>query len=128
MEFQLLVILAVAFIVFGPEKMLEFAAQLGKLIRRVKQEMAEIQLGMEMEKLREDLKKQTLEGEQKVKALMEDKVAFQQKKPKEFIDEFLQKEGKPNLSMEELFQGKAPVVEDETKPKKENNQQNPKKV
>jgi hypothetical protein len=30
--------------------------------------------------------------------------------------------------MEELFQGKAPVVEDETKPKKENNQQNPKKV
>jgi Sec-independent protein translocase protein TatA len=128
MEFQLLVILAVAFIVFGPEKMLEFAAQLGKLVRRIKQEMAEIQLDMEMEKLREDLKKQTLEGEQKVKALMEDKVTFQQKKPKEFIDEFLQKEGKPNLSMEELFQGKAPVVEDETQPKKENNQQNPKKV
>ena len=52
---------------FGPEKMLEFAFQMGKLVRKIKQEWASLQMEMEMERLREELKKRSAEGEEKVR-------------------------------------------------------------
>ena len=118
MELQLLVILAVAFIVFGPEKMLEFATQLGKFMRKLKKEWATFQMELEMEKLKEELKKNTLEGEEKVKNYLSSKETPKPKTGKEFLEQQLEKEEKKEITMEELFKGNSPVVEDETKKKK----------
>jgi len=121
MELQLLLILAVAFLIFGPEKMLEFATQLGRLVRKIKQEWASIQLEAEMNRLKEQLQKQTLEGESKVKAYLSGKIKEKPKTQKEIMKEFLseedskeepsedKKEKPPTL--EDLTQGKAPIVE-----------------
>lgn len=131
MELQLLVILAVAFLVFGPEKMLEFATQLGRLLRRVKQEWAAFQLELEMEKLKEELKKTTSEGEQKVKNYLSSDTTPAPKTGKDFLDQMVQQEEKKEqepkgeLTMEELFSGKAPVIEEETTPPEKENK-NPK--
>ena len=57
MELQLLVILAVAFLLFGPEKMLEFATNIGRMVRKLRQEWAQIQMEMELSRLKEELKK-----------------------------------------------------------------------
>jgi len=121
MELQLLLILAVAFLVFGPEKMLEFATQLGRLVRKIKQEWASIQLEAEMSRLKEQLTKQTLEGESKVKAYLSGEVKEKPKTQKEIMKEFLseedskkepseEKKEKPP-TLEDLTQGKAPIVE-----------------
>jgi len=121
MELQLLLILAVAFLVFGPEKMLEFATQLGRLVRKIKQEWASIQLEAEMNRLKEQLTKQTLEGEGKVKAYLSGEVKEKPKTQKEIMKEFLSEEDSKKEPLEEkkeklptledLTQGKAPIVE-----------------
>ena len=127
MELQLLLILVVAFVVFGPEKMLEFATQLGKIIRKVRQEWASIQLELQAAELKEQLKKTTLEGEQKVKQYLSGETEQKPKSQKEFLDQLVGETktepskgetSKKELTMEDLFSGNAPVVDDETeKPK-----------
>ena len=127
MELQLLLILVVAFIVFGPEKMLEFATQLGRIVRKVRQEWASIQLELQAAELKEQLKKTTLEGEQKVKQYLSGETEQKPKSQKEFLDQLVEGnkseppkggESKRELTMEDLFSGNAPVVDDETeKPK-----------
>jgi TatA/E family protein of Tat protein translocase len=94
MELQLLVILVVALLLFGPEKMMEFAVQMGRLVRRLKQEWAQLQMELEMRELRERWKKDAEEGEKKVRQYLEGKTE------------------KPTI--EELVDGKAPVVDDDT--------------
>ncbi len=127
MELQLLLILAVAFVVFGPEKMLEFATQLGRIVRKVRQEWASIQLELQAAELKEQLKKTTLEGEQKVKQYLSGETEQKPKSQKEFLDQLVGETKteppkgetpKKELTMEDLFSGNAPVVDDETeKPK-----------
>jgi len=116
MELQLLVILAVAFILFGPEKMLEFATQLGKFLRKIKKEWATFQMELEIEKLKEELKKTTSEGEEKVKNYLRSEEKPKPKTGKEFLEERLKE-----ITIEDLAEGKAPVVEDETKKKQKEN-------
>jgi Sec-independent protein translocase protein TatA len=108
MEFQILVILTVAFLVFGPEKMLEFATQLGKLVRRIKQEWNNIKLELQMEELKRELKKQQEEGEKKVREyLRQEKPLKKETNQREILER--------QLSMEDLVNGNAPIVGDETK-------------
>jgi Sec-independent protein translocase protein TatA len=125
MELQLLLILAVALIVFGPEKMLEFAVQLGKMVRRIRSEWTQIQMELQMAELKEQLKKQTSEGESKVKEYLS-KDETKPKSQKEFLEQMInpkgegkekptQKEEKKEITIEDLFSGNAPIVEDETK-------------
>lgn len=125
MELQLLLILAVAFIVFGPEKMLEFATQLGRLMRRLRSEWAQIQMEIQAAELKEQLKKQTSEGETKVKEYLS-KEETKPKSQKEFLEQMInqptekekeksQKEDKKELTIEDLFSGNAPVLEEQTK-------------
>ncbi len=114
MEFQLLVILLVALIVFGPEKMLQFATELGKWIRKAKQEWAQIQMELEMQDLKKRWEKDAKEGEEKVKQYLfgdggKKAAGDKQTSPTPEGD------AKPSqLSMEDLVSGKAPVVGDET--------------
>ena len=123
MELQLLLILAVAFIVFGPEKMLEFATQLGRIVRKIRQEWASIQLELQAAELKEQLKKTTLEGEEKVKQYLSGDVEQKPKTQKDFLDQMVGENkteppkgetSKKELTMEDLFKGNAPIVEDET--------------
>ena len=123
MELQLLLILAVAFIVFGPEKMLEFATQLGRIVRKVRQEWASIQLELQAAELKEQLKKTTLEGEEKVKKYLSGETEQKPKSQKEFLNQIVEEDkpepakgetSKKELTMEDLFKGNAPVVGDET--------------
>jgi len=114
MELQILVILAVALIVFGPEKMLQFAGELGKWIRKAKQEWAQIQMELEMQDLKRKWEKEAKEGEEKVKQYL-----FGETEKKTEGEEQPSKTSSVNakpsqLSMEDLVSGKAPVVEDET--------------
>jgi len=126
MELQLLLILTVALIVFGPEKMLEFATQLGKIVRRIKQEWVSIQMELQAAELKEQLKKTTLEGEQKVKQYLSGETDNKPKSQKDFLNQLMEDKDKTsdekkqntNLTMEELFRGNAPVVEDETEKSK----------
>jgi len=121
MELQLLLILVVAFLVFGPEKMVEFATQLGRIVRQIKKEWASIQLEAQMAQLKEELKKQTLESEEKVKAYLSGEVKENPKTQKEIMKEFLSEEDSKKEPLEEkkeklptledLTQGKAPIVE-----------------
>jgi sec-independent protein translocase protein TatB len=67
MELQLLVILVVALLVFGPERMLEFATQMGRFVRKMRQEWAQIQMELQMQELKKKLEMDTKEGEEKVK-------------------------------------------------------------
>ena len=121
MELELLLILVVAFLVFGPEKMLEFATQLGRIVRQIKKEWASIQLEAQMAQLKEELKKQTLESEQKVKAYLSGEDKKEAKTQKEILNEILSQNGdkeenKPKKegefpTLEELARGEAPLVE-----------------
>jgi Sec-independent protein translocase protein TatA len=126
MELQLLVILAVALIVFGPEKMLQFATELGKWVRKIKQEWAQIQMELEMEELKKKLDLEMREGEEKVKKYFSGEVENKTVSQAEIMNKVLgdnkgEKSGgevKPSqLSMEDLVSGKAPIVDDETKSK-----------
>ncbi len=124
MELQLLLILVVAFLVFGPEKMLEFATQLGRLVRKIRQEWASLQMEAEMARLKEELNRTSLEGERKIRSYLSGKKETKPKTQKEFLKEFLSEEtsGKgespedkrsgKNLSMEDLVSGGGPVVDD----------------
>jgi len=114
MELQIIVILAVAFLIFGPEKMLEFAIQLGRLIRRLKQEWNNIQLELQMEELKRELKKQQEEGEEKVRRYLQGETPKKETNQGEILER--------HLSMEDLVEGKAPIIEDETKGSKESKQ------
>ena len=105
MEFQILVILAVAFLIFGPEKMMEFATQLGKVVRRLKQEWHKIQLELQMEELKREWKKQQEEGEKKVRQYLQGGITEKETENKQ-------------LSMEDLVKGNTPIVDDETENKK----------
>ncbi|RTZ59438.1 MAG: hypothetical protein DSZ31_03960 [Gammaproteobacteria bacterium] len=109
MELQLLVILAVAFLVFGPEKMLEFATNLGRMVRKLRQEWAQIQMEMELSKLKEELKKTQEEGKSKVKEYLSGETNLKPRSQKEILE----------TTMEELFKGNASVLEDKegNKPK-----------
>jgi len=126
MELQLLLILAVAFIVFGPEKMLEFATQLGRFIRKIRSEWAQIQMELQAAELREQLKKQTLEGEDKVKKYLLGENENKPKTQKEFLERMTDQGGeeKKELTMEDLFSGNAPVVEEEKEPPKGEDKKN----
>ncbi len=124
MELQLLLILVVAFLVFGPEKMLEFATQLGRLVRKIRQEWASIQMEAEMARLKEELNRTSLEGERKVRSYLSGETETRPKTQKEFLKEFLSEERTENsrspkerkdrksLSMEDLVSGGGPVVDD----------------
>ncbi len=121
MELQLLVILLVALVVFGPEKMLEFATRMGRFVRKMKQEWAQIQLELQMQELRKKLDTQTKEGEEKVKQYLFGETPTQPVSQRQFLPQGegggreTQKVELKNLSMEDLFSGKAPVVDGENK-------------
>jgi Sec-independent protein translocase protein TatA len=132
MELQLLVILLVALVVFGPEKMLEFATQMGRFVRKMKQEWAQIQLELQMQELKKKLDMQTKEGEEKVKQYLFGETPTQPVSQRQFLPRGeeggreTQKVEPKNLSMEDLFSGKAPVVDDENKtPGKRGRETNP---
>ncbi|HID79811.1 MAG TPA: hypothetical protein EYH48_00035 [Aquifex aeolicus] len=107
MELQLLVILAVAFLVFGPEKMVEFAANLGRIVRKLRQEWVQIQMEMELSKLKQELRKKQEDGESKVKGYLSGETDLKPRSQKEILE----------TTMEELFRGNAPVLEDKDKNK-----------
>lgn len=109
MELQILLILAVAFLIFGPEKMLELATQLGRLVRRIKQEWNNIQMELQMEELKRELKKQQEEGEKKVREYLQGAKPKKESNQRELLEK--------QLSMEDLVEGRAPIVDDETKEK-----------
>ena len=76
--------------------------------------------------LKEQLKKTTLEGEQKVKQYLSGETDNKPKSQKDFLNQLIEDKDKTsdgekqnaNLTMEELFRGNAPVVEDETEKSK----------
>lgn len=76
--------------------------------------------------LKEQLKKTTLEGEQKVKQYLSGETDNKPKSQKDFLNQLMEDKDKTsdekkqntNLTMEELFRGNAPVVEDETEKSK----------
>ena len=107
MELQLLVILAVAFLLFGPEKMLEFATNIGRMVRKLRQEWAQIQMEMELSRLKEELKKSQEEGENKVKRYLSGEAQDKPRSQKEILE----------TTMEELFKGNAPLLEEDKKDK-----------
>ena len=107
MELQLLVILAVAFLLFGPEKMLEFATNIGRMVRKLRQEWTQIQMEMELSRLKEELKKNQEEGENKVKRYLSGEVQDKPSSQKEILE----------TTMEELFKGNAPILEEDKKDK-----------
>ena len=63
MELQLLLILAVAFLVLGPEKTMELATKMGELIRKVRETWDELRYQMYIENLNKKITEETKESD-----------------------------------------------------------------
>ncbi len=112
MELQLLVIFAVALLVFGPEKMMQFAVELGRFLRKAKQEWAKIQMEIELQGLKKEWQQQAKEGEEKVKKYLfgentENKSEEGEKNGK------TQSVSPQGTTLEDLVKGNAPILEEE---------------
>jgi len=116
-----LVILVVAYLLFGPEKMLEFAAAAGRLLRRLKSEWTALQLELQAQKLKEEFEKQTREGEDKVRSYLGGEKVSEPKSQVQIMKDLLEeKVEKPSRegrkkeppSLEDLAAGRGPVVDD----------------
>jgi len=70
MELQILLILLVALLVFGPEKMLQLAVELGRFIRKIQAEFKQFQLELEMENIKQKRIKEQQETTKKIEELI----------------------------------------------------------
>ncbi|SHK24431.1 twin-arginine translocase TatA/TatE family subunit [Thermocrinis minervae] len=59
MELQLLLILAIAFVVLGPEKMVELAGMLGEALRKVREAWDELRYQLYLEELNRKIYEET---------------------------------------------------------------------
>ncbi len=65
MELQILLILAVAFLVLGPEKSIELASKLGELLRKLREAWEELRYQMYIENLNKKIMEETKDTESK---------------------------------------------------------------
>ncbi len=75
MELQILLILAVAFLVLGPEKSMEMATKLGEFLRKIREVWDELRYQMYMENLNRKIMEETKDTQVEdefVKALQEE--------------------------------------------------------
>ncbi len=77
MELQILLVLAVAFLVLGTEKSMEMATKLGEFLRRIREAWDELRYQMYMENLNKKIMEETKDiqtEDEFVKALREEEV------------------------------------------------------
>jgi len=63
MELQLLLVLLIAFVILGPEKMMDLAVKLGEMMRKVRETWDELRMQAYMEEINRKVMKEESEDE-----------------------------------------------------------------
>ncbi len=98
MEFQLILVLIIAFIILGPERMMDLAFKMGEALKKVREVWDEIR----MQAYVENINKSIMEGEQKeLEGKEEDYESVPEELDEELLDDGFDEDFETEESLEE---------------------------